>query len=859
MEKLNKYIKKFFWFVNCATVVQALCLAYLFLIIIIYFILVADFFQPQQTAKFLQNHNSIILSLLYIFFIGLILKLTTFYNYQSVIKLIEKKFGNFNYKLSSVFTAYNDKINNQFVEYLTDELIADFKSLKYSDYRKSTNNILKSSIIICGIAIILQALLFYIFRPRIIIFFKNYFQPKNYITATIFKITPQNIIVLKGESIKIQIQIAGADQDKTPDMIIVNNNNYASKKINLKNFEVSKNKYEYTFSNVLENFEFYIQTQFSKSDRYYVKTYNSPHLEIEQISTQPPKYTGLPIDYYYSAPEKLNVYKGSKIQLKCVVNFDNSNLKILFNSKQFSPKKENNRIFDFEWTVNQSGIVRFNFKSPLADAIENFKSLKIDISADNYPSVRFSYPNKPELQLSEDMLIPFNIYAEDDFGISAGELYINAPSKQDIIKLEFKNIGNYYEAFYTVDFSKYNLLPGDEIFYFAKVYDNDEISGFKSAQSEKYKILMPTMLDIFNNLNKELETTTNVFDALKKKNTELLKSTQKIIDDLVRKGATDWATQKQIKELIDQQRKIADEISQLQENVKNAIANYQQAKEKLGADTLEKIQKLTALMNELANSEIGKELFKLEKALNAATQKERLENLNAALFDKEQFTNKLEKTISLLNQLKFQNLLNNLQKSITDILKKQSQISENLQENNFNNAAHNQNLTTKELSKMQNTLTELANSEQSTNINDTIKQLEESLKKLTEKSEKFAELLKEFNTNNKRNISPDDLQKESQNLTRQLSSLANQINSMLSMYANLEYQKFQKELDEIILKMINLQKSNTEFSRLINDYIKILENPYLDFNEDNDISKHIGFIENLQNYVYFQSLKYFNL
>jgi len=100
MEKLNKYIKKFFWFVNCATVVQALCLAYLFLIIIIYFILVADFFQPQQTAKFLQNHNSIILSLLYIFFIGLILKLTTFYNYQSVIKLIEKKFGNFNYKLS---------------------------------------------------------------------------------------------------------------------------------------------------------------------------------------------------------------------------------------------------------------------------------------------------------------------------------------------------------------------------------------------------------------------------------------------------------------------------------------------------------------------------------------------------------------------------------------------------------------------------------------------------------------------------------------------------------------------------------------------------------------------------------------
>ena len=49
------------------------------------------------------------------------------------------------------------------------------------------------------------------------------------------------------------------------------------------------------------------------------------------------------------------------------------------------------------------------------------------------------------------------------------------------------------EFAHVIDFSKYNLGPGDELEYFFVVTDNDALNGYKSKTSSKHVYAVPEL------------------------------------------------------------------------------------------------------------------------------------------------------------------------------------------------------------------------------------------------------------------------------------------------------------------------------------------------------------------------------
>ena len=361
----------------------------------------------------------------------------------------------------------------------------------------------------------------------------------------------------------------------------------------------------------------------------------------------------------------------------------------------------------------------------------------------------------------------------------------------------------------------------------------------------------------------------NVMDFLKKKNSGLINSTKKVMNDLIRSNSNDWTTQKQIKELIETQQAIESELKKIQESIERAVDNYKKTREMLGSETLEKIQKLNKLMTEVLNDDVKKALGNFQNALQAKNPKQSSEFLKKAVFDKDEFSKRIDRTLSLLSQLKTQNTLKNMQKSLDELAKKQNQITDKLSNGDMNAAKAMQEKTDSELSKMQELFKSLKESSDDKDLKKLIDTVEKALETLKNNSEQLSKNIEDSgkkqnssNQGNQKNAQDknknESLKKESSDLRKQLEKLSEKLNSMLSQMANREFDKYTADLEKIIFKMTGLQEKIILLKQYIEKSEATLRNPYSD-SDSIDFEYLINLTNEYQNFIFIQSSRYFYL
>lgn len=138
----------------------------------------------------------------------------------------------------------------------------------------------------------------------------------------------------------------------------------------------------------------------------------------------------------------------------------------------------------------------------------------ISIIPDNPPEIRILYPAQ-DVMLDQSLQLPLIISASDDFGLKNLNLHyqVNDHPAQSIILQSVINT-KLFTTDYHFDMNNLNLLPGDNVTYWAEVYDNSP--DHQSAQTPKYKARFPSIEEIY----KEIE-------RLQNKQTQDLQSTLK--------------------------------------------------------------------------------------------------------------------------------------------------------------------------------------------------------------------------------------------------------------------------------------------------------------------------------------------
>ncbi len=808
------------------------------------------------------NYFEIIVSSAVVLYTLFLLKLP-FISFNNYLKILEKSAGS-EFIFRSAETALQLENKNIFSLSIVDEAIIFLKKQKIEFYLHSAAGRVNRLILI--LTIIAAPLHLYIFNFKfnnLLNFFNAYYSSHAYLSnINAFKVEPGSINILKGADIAITVKIYGSNK-YIPNLHILKSS--GSEEIIPFIKTASCNKI--ILKNIIDDFSYFISTPLSVSNKFFVKTYINPYLQIEYIKITPPEYTERESEFFYSYINEINAINGSNIELKINLNFKSTQALLDYAGRQINSSENEGNIYKFIFKTFSTGKLDFNLTPADTSLITNFNGIFIKIKKDDSPKVDFEQPDKKETLLADDMLTFFTVAAIDDFGISSGKIFTSSESFFDSYPLDFRKISDKFTAYYTIDFSKKNLLPGDEITYYAEVFDNDAVSGFKRAYTDKRKITMPSATDIFKELNNEIDKSMNAMDMLKKKNAGIVNSTKKIINDLIRSNSNDWTTQKQIKELIERQQQIQDELKKIQESIDKAVENYKKTKELLGAETLEKIQKLNKLMSEAMTDDIKKSLSLFQNALQSRDAKQSGELLKKAVFDKDEFNKRIDRTLSLLSQLKTQSALKNIQKNINELAAKQRDINEKLNNGDLKSAEEMQSKSNSELQKMDELLKNLNAETTDKDTQKMIDKIEKAIEALKKNAEKLSSDISETKRGSEKSggsqpqetkKKTEKLKKESENLQKQLSDLADRLNSMMSQMANKEFEKHTQELDVIIFKMIGLQEKINNFKNFIQKAGDALNNPYSE-NILIDYDDNINLLQEYQNFLFIQSTRYFYL
>lgn len=561
-------------------------------------------------------------------------------------------------------------------------------------------------------------------------------------TNVTFTIEPGNIIIAKGENVVIKASTNNTIS-KEPLLTLISDNNGENKdnkttvemvKDNLAS--TSSNTYFYLLNNVNQNIKYQIHYQKYKSDEFTITTIDRPEIiNLYAIIYHP--------HYISKTPEKLqnnqcdiNALIGSKVELygessqtlaSACVYFENIGsipCSISSNTNFFISFEVSTSTFYSISLINEYGITNINpvkYKiNALIDASPTVEIIK--------PASNVSYPKSKRLDI--------RIVAKDDFGITSTLLYYTTETKRNFIPLSMKPDRSpikEYEIEYPWLLDTINIVPGTVISYYVYVEDSKQPIP-NIATTTKYYVSMPSPIDRLAGLYKTQNEIINDFVKYTEQQKIRKEQLEALYQKIKHEGKIDQITENEIEQTI---KELDSQIKKSQEILEkfNEVSNNLRQNPLTNPQILEKLQKINDLFNEVLDEEAKKLKEQLIKALeDIKVDPKEIEKFYNN-FNIEDFVNKLDKTLDILQKVKDEMRMYSIGKAIEEIKQRQEKICSETseiyhQQPQSNLATHSNNLT----QEIKNKLNEL--SQQQEKIASDLQQLEEEANKILQEKPK---------------------------------------------------------------------------------------------------------------------------
>ncbi len=362
---------------------------------------------------------------------------------------------------------------------------------------------------------------------RLLNFTKSFVQPPKFV----FSVSPGNYNITKGDSLNITVSVTG----QIPKEVYLGLRNSDQTGFENQKLEPdSTGGYRYEIPAVRSSFKYYAAAQNIKSEIYSVEVIDRPIVKTIDMEIISPSYSRIP---KAEQKDNGNIYalKGSIVDLnlsstkplkKAWLDFGGNekkemNINSTRASVRFGIKKDDNyRIILSDENGNQN-------LSPIVYTIK--------VLDDAYPSIEVQYPNQ-NISLSSDNRLPLGVKISDDYGFTklilhyrlSGSRYQPVTENYSSIDIPVNKNTTRQEVQYVWNINGLNLTAEDVVTYYLEVFDNDLISGPKSAKSSSFTVRVPTLDEMLTKANdtqnksvNELDETLNKAEQLKQRMQEL--------------------------------------------------------------------------------------------------------------------------------------------------------------------------------------------------------------------------------------------------------------------------------------------------------------------------------------------------
>lgn len=453
--------------------------------------------------------------------------------------------------------------------------------------------------------------------------------------------------------------------------------------------KVDNVNYTYTFKNVQQDQDFVFTAAGFNSKSYELKVLPKPMLMKFDIQLSYPAYLNKKNETVSNVGD-MQIPQGTKMQW--VFHTKNTDQIFLnFTDTLVDISKSSEDEFSFSKRMMQS--MPYSIKT-----MNHF--LKQNPDSVNY-TINVVPDQVPLIDVSEktDSLNPKNIYfsgtIKDDYGFtrltfrytqytqdSTGKAIVK--NGEQVMGVNKQQITQPY--YYFLDASRFELLPGDKIEYYFEVWDNDGVTGSKSAKTQTMLFKAPTVDEMNAATDKNNSEIKKDLEDGAKKAKDLQKEINDLSKKLTEKKQMGYEEKKKLEDILKKQNELKNKIEESKQE--NQLNNQQQQEnQQLDESLLEKQKQLEQLFENIMTPEMKKlfdELNKLLDKLDKNQVQEKLEQLKLSNKDMEK---ELDRTLEAFKQMeveqKLQQAIDKLEdlKNKEDALKKETEGNKEAKEN----------------------------------------------------------------------------------------------------------------------------------------------------------------------------------
>jgi predicted Zn-dependent protease with MMP-like domain len=496
-------------------------------------------------------------------------------------------------------------------------------------------------------------------------------------------IEPGDIEAIRGDSVTIRVSVEGEPQPA------VSLYTRGEGQVSFEEFKlegVDGRTFTHTINQVRRNTEYYAAQREERTSSHKITVIDRPSIRHLSVRLTYPRYTGIPERTLEDNAGTITTLRGTRIHITVTSNKTLAHARLSFREAGDLEMTTQGTAAHTEFTVRDNDSYTVQIED--TDGITNSNPIEYTVRAiaDEYPVIAIVQPGE-DRTIDENLVLPLLFRIQDDFGFSGLQLgYRLVQSRFEPERTEYTYVdlqlpsdaSNDEVIEHLWNVRGLNLSPEDVVSYHAVVYDNDTVSGPKRSQSDSYLFRLPSLDEIFAEVDRQHRQSRDELEYSVEEARELRRELEEIQRELrLAQHEMNWERQQRMQEMLDRYDALQERLEETGQELDTMIDEMER-QQVLSRETLEKYFELQELYEQLSDPEFKKAMEKMREAIDRMDPNELREAMRNVTVNEEQFRQSIERMLNLLKRVQIEQKVDEILKRAEQMIDEQASLSDEL-------------------------------------------------------------------------------------------------------------------------------------------------------------------------------------
>lgn len=514
---------------------------------------------------------------------------------------------------------------------------------------------------------------------RLVHFDREFVEPP----SVSFEISPGDVEVVKGRDVGIAVRVHANDPVPPRSMLSLRWRPVGQMKLEERQLMLDSSGSAATTLNALRaSTEYFAEFRGERSMTFHLSVVDRPVIRALRVRLDFPSYTRLPSRIQEEFVGDVTALPGTRITLTGSASKSLAFGRLTFDPDSVLQLSVRGRQFSARFRLSRESSYKIEVKDDEGLLNAEPVTYRLNIVADEVPNIAILEP-EPSIDIADATSVPLLLQIKDDFGFSRLRLgYRLAHSRYEAITdaIHFVDVplpprGKSVETIpYSWDLQPLHLAPEDVVEYFAEVYDNDTVNGPKRAQTSMYLLRLPSLEEVFADLDESHQETIDEISRSVEQARELKEKIASISEDLKKNKDPDWQQQKKMEETAKRYQELQQKMDDVRKKLDTMVDQMSQ-QNVLSPETLEKYQELQQMLEQLDSAELQNALKQLQQAMQNVNREQLQKALEQVTFSEERFRESIERTLDLLKRIQIEQKLDEVKTRAEELSTEQDSLA----------------------------------------------------------------------------------------------------------------------------------------------------------------------------------------